>query len=107
MNLTSFPVGTVTFSALPITGSSITLQGTTITFVTSGATGLQVNIGGSVAATLASLLTLLNASADLNLVQAVYSVVGSTLNIFAAGIAFSATATTAPVSNATCVQAGP
>jgi hypothetical protein len=106
MNEGNCAPGSVTFSAPPVTGSSITLNGTSVGFVTSGATGLQVNIG-SVAATLASLLTLLNASADANLVQAVYSVVGSTLNIYSAGILFVSSASTSPASNAVATNAGP
>lgn len=77
-------VGTATFSGNPANNDTLTIGGTAITFVTSGATGNQVNIGATLAATLASLLSLLRASADANLVKFVYGVSGSRLNFDAA-----------------------
>ena len=74
----STAVGSAVFSTFPTASDTLTIDGTAITFVASGATGNQVNIG-TLAATLASLLTLLNASVDANLVKMTYAVVGSTL----------------------------
>ncbi|MFG1388810.1 autotransporter outer membrane beta-barrel domain-containing protein [Xanthobacter versatilis] len=76
--------GSVSFTTNPSASSTITLNGTAVTFVASGATGNQVNIGGSLSATLASLLTLLQGSADTQLVKFTYAVVGTSLNLTAA-----------------------
>lgn len=75
----STAVGNAAFSGQPTANDTLTIQGTAITFVASGATGNQVNIGGSLAVTLGSLLTFLNASVDTQLVKMTYSVVASTL----------------------------
>lgn len=74
-------LGIATFSANPTNADTITFDGSSVEFVTSGATGLQVNIGGTLAVTLASLLTLLNSSADSNIVKMSYSVVGDVLYV--------------------------
>lgn len=76
-------IGSITFSANPTATSTLVFNGTTITFVASGATALQVNIGANLFATLANLLTLLQASADTQLVKFQYSVAGATLNLVA------------------------
>ena len=47
--------GTITFSAQPAVSSTITIGGVVVTFVASGATGSQVNIGASVTATVLAL----------------------------------------------------
>jgi len=62
-------VSSITLSSNPINSATITINGTVITFVTSGATGNQVNIGASAAATATALYTMLNASSDANLVK--------------------------------------
>lgn len=82
-------IGSITFSANPVATSTLTFNGTTVTFVSSGATGTQVNIGANLSTTLANLLTLLQASADSQLVKFQYTVAGATLNLVAttAGIA--------------------
>lgn len=67
------------FSGNPAANDTLVINGTTVTFVASGATGNQVNIGGTLPVTLASLQTFLSASVDANLVKATYSVTGSTL----------------------------
>ena len=59
--------GTLTFAAQPNAGDTITLGGTVVTFVASGATGNQVNIQSSLAYTLTALQWLLTTSADANL----------------------------------------
>lgn len=51
---------TATFSANPAVSDTLTINSVAITFVASGATGNQVNIGGTLAATLASLASLMN-----------------------------------------------
>jgi hypothetical protein len=64
--------GKYTFAGQPANGSSIGLNGTVWTFVTSGATGNEVEIGANLAATLTALATALNASADGNTDDATY-----------------------------------
>ena len=54
--------GTFTFTAQPAATSTITINGVTVTFVASGATGAQVNIGASVTATVTALQTYLAAA---------------------------------------------
>jgi hypothetical protein len=77
----SAAVGSATFSGQPAANDTLTIAGTAITFVASGATGNQVNIGGTLAITLSNLMTFLNASADVNLVKATYFLGGPTSNI--------------------------
>lgn len=62
-NATTFWLDKVrlTFSAQPVAASTITIAGTVYTFVASGATGTQVNIGASLFATLTNLGTVINA----------------------------------------------
>lgn len=79
-----FATGNVSFTVNPTAGSTMTLGGSTVTFVASGATGLQVNIGATLAATMTALLSFLQASADVNLVKFTYSLSGTTLNLTAA-----------------------
>ncbi len=71
-------VGSASFSGPPANNDTITLNGTAITFVTSGATGNQVNIG-TTAVTLASLATLINASVDVQISKFKATVVGTIL----------------------------
>jgi hypothetical protein len=78
---TPYSLGTATFTANPGSGTTLVLNGTTVSFVTSGATGNQVNIGVTLAATLASLAIFLNASNDANISQSTYSVAGDVLTI--------------------------
>lgn len=54
--------GTLTLTANPAANDTVTINGTVITFVASGATGMQVNIGASNTATAASLVALINAN---------------------------------------------
>lgn len=63
----SAAVGNAAFSGNPTAADTLTLNGTAITFVASGATGNQVNIGATLSATLASLAALINGSADAQL----------------------------------------
>lgn len=74
--------GDITFTANPSAGHTITINGVVWTFVASGATGTQTNIGGSLAATLTQLATDLNASVNASITPATYSNGGGTkLNI--------------------------
>lgn len=81
-------VGTITFSDQPAADSTIEIDGVTITFKTSGATGNQSNLGVDLAATLSALVTKLNGlSGDPS--AATYSADATTLTIThdAAGLA--------------------
>ncbi len=73
--------GAIVFAANPSAAATITLDGTVITFVSALTTGNQVLIGGTLAATLAALLTFLNASTDVNLVKMTYGVSDTTLHV--------------------------
>lgn len=73
--------GVIIISRNPGIGSTITLGTTTVSFVASGATGTQVNIGANLAITLASLMTLLTGSADAQISQNTYNLVQSTITI--------------------------
>lgn len=74
--------GDITFTVNPSAGHTITINGVVWTFVASGATGTQTNIGGSLAATLTQLATDLNASVNASITPATYSNGGGTkLNI--------------------------
>jgi hypothetical protein len=79
-----YATGNIAFSAQPTAADTITIGGTAITFVSTGATGNQVNIAGTLALTLAALLTLLQASTDANLVKFTYGTTTGQLNITAA-----------------------
>ena len=65
--------GSFTFSAQPTAGSTITLNGVDWTFVASGATGNQTNLGANLAATLTALATNLNASANAEIAKVTYT----------------------------------
>lgn len=73
--------GTYTFTGNPNNGDNIVLNGVTWTFVTSGATGPQTNIGVNLAATLNNLSTDLNASANASLNVASYTNSSTVLTI--------------------------
>jgi hypothetical protein len=61
--------GTITFSANPAPADTVTVAGTAITFVASGAVGNQVNIAATLGNTVAGLMTLLLTSVDANLIK--------------------------------------
>lgn len=73
--------GNFLFTANPANLDTITLNGTVVTFVDSGASGNQVNIGVDLATTLDSLVTFLQASADAQLVKFTYALAGAQLNL--------------------------
>lgn len=95
--------GTVTFTIQPTAAQVLVIGGSSISFVASGATGLQVNIGATLAVTLSNLMTLLQTSTDTNLVKAIYSLSGLVLTITAAaaGTAGNSITTTTTVAGAT------
>ena len=65
--------GSILFSQKPAIGSTITLNGTVVTFVASGATALQVNLGVDLDTTLTALVSMLNLSADVEISKLTYS----------------------------------
>lgn len=75
----AYATGLILFTSNPAAGSTVSLGGTTVTFVASGASGNQVNIGANLAATLQNLKTFANASADANLALAIYDASTTTL----------------------------
>lgn len=68
------PTGWIALPTNPSATNTINLNGTTWTFVASGAVGPQTNIGGNAAATMTTLVTNLNASADAQVVKNTYAV---------------------------------
>ena len=74
---------TATFSGQPSPNDTLTVGSTVITFVASGATGTQVNIGSSLSVTLSNLLTFLQASSDPNIIKFTFALAGSVLTFFA------------------------
>jgi hypothetical protein len=70
--------GDITFTVNPTAGHTITINGVLWTFVASGATTAQTNIGGSLTATLTQLATDLNASVNASITPATYSNSGGT-----------------------------
>ena len=69
--------GSVTLASNAANLDTLTLNGTTITFVTGTPVGNQVLIGGSTGATLTNLYTFLTTSADANLVLFKYGFINS------------------------------
>ncbi len=98
--------GSIAFAAQPAVNATVTINGTVFTFVASGATGNQCNIGGSLAVTMTNLATVLNASVVPGVAAATYTGAAAALNIVHdtlghAGNAFTLAASTSPASNAT------
>jgi hypothetical protein len=65
--------GTIALSGLPLNNDTVTVNGTVVTWKTSGATGNQVNIAGTGALTATALYTFLAASADANIAACTYA----------------------------------
>lgn len=78
VGVTPAAVGTITFSDQPAVASAIQLNGTTFTFVATGATGNQINIGANLAATMTATAVALNASVVPGVALATYAAVGGT-----------------------------
>jgi len=98
--------GAITFSGNPANNATISLNGVTWTFVSSGASGTQTNIQGTLAGTLTQLATDLNASANASIDDAKYVATATALNIEArepgpAANAFALAASSSPASNGT------
>jgi phage tail sheath protein FI len=81
--------GQIIFSREPGIGSTLTFDGTTVTFVSGTPTGSQVQLGGNLDITLNRLLDFLQNSPDNHINDNTYSLVGGTLLIIqkAAGAA--------------------
>lgn len=62
----AFASGTATFSGQPTAADTLTINGVAFEFVASGATGTQVNIGASLAATLTNFVTVFNTNKATN-----------------------------------------
>lgn len=78
----SNPLRNITLVTNPVAGSTININGVTWTFVTSGATGNQVNIGANLDATLAQLATATGIALNPPLAAASYSnISGSKLGV--------------------------
>lgn len=98
--------GTVTFSVNPTAGDTVTLNGTVFTFVASGATGNQVNIGVDLATTLTSAAVVYNASVVAGVALATYTENGTVVTVTydtyaAAGNTYTLAASAATASGAT------
>jgi hypothetical protein len=105
--------GTITFAANPAAGDTITLGGTVWTFVDDAPGAEETEIAGTLEATLAALVTGLNASADPEIAKAAYSNPEGTddlLIVFdgigVAGNAFTIAASAATVSRPTLTGGG-
>ena len=76
----TYATGTITFSLNPSAAATITLNGTAWTFVSAYTTGTnQILIGSTLAITLATAQTLLNASTDTNTAKMTYSCSGTVI----------------------------
>jgi hypothetical protein len=71
--------GDIVFTDNPTATETLSLGGTTVTFVSASPTGSEVLLGPTLAATLNNLQTLLNNSTDANISQATYLLVNNTL----------------------------
>lgn len=96
--------GSLIFATQPAVNSTVTIAGVAVTFVASGATGAQVNIGANVAATVTALQTYLASVGSGALSNQTYAASGNTLTVTAktAGVAAnSVTLAAQAASNAT------
>lgn len=73
--------GTISLTGNPAAANTVTIGGTTVTFVASAPTGNQVLIGATAAATALNLQAFLAASVDANIAQATYSTVGTVTTV--------------------------
>lgn len=98
--------GSIAFSGQPAVNSTVTINGTVFTFVASGATGNQCNIGANLPATMTALAVVLNASVVPGVAAATYTGGAAALTIAYdtmghAGNAFTLAASSSPASNGT------
>lgn len=77
----SAAVGNIAFTSNPTNSQTIILNGVTWTFVTSGATGSETNIGISLSATLTALASNLTASSNADITVANYSAAAAQIDI--------------------------
>jgi hypothetical protein len=97
--------GDIVFSAQPAVSATITINSVVFTFVASGATGPQINIGTDVGDTIDNMVSVLNASVSGSVTPATYSNVGDTTLHVAydtpgtAGNAFTLAASASPASH--------
>ena len=89
--------GYIDFTSQPVDGNTIVINAKTITFKTSGASGLQSNIGPTLNDTITALAAVLNGSIDASISTQTYLADGARLWIAedAAGVAGNAIAITA------------
>lgn len=73
--------GTLTFAAQPAVNSTVTIAGQAVTFVTTGASGNQVNIGVNVAATVTALQAFLAGVSTGALSTQTYTAAGNVLTV--------------------------
>ena len=73
----------IAFTVNPIATQTLTIGATTVTFVSSGASGLQVNVAGSLSGTLSNLMTFLGASSDSQILLCSYQLLGTTITLTA------------------------
>lgn len=99
--------GNIAFTVNPSAGHTITLNGVAWSFVASGATGNQTNIGANLNATLTQLATDLNASVNASVTPATYSnSAGTALAIVHDTLGASGNAYTLASGNANAVPSG-
>lgn len=82
----AYSTGQINLTGQPSAGNTVTINGTTIEFVASGATGAQVNIGASSSATASNLLTYINANSASLLVSATITTPTSLVRLTSTGI---------------------
>lgn len=96
--------GSITFSVLPTANDTITVDGTTITFVASSPTGSQVLIGGTTAQTASNLQIFLAASTGVNITKMIYDVSGAVVSVTALNGGVAGNAFTLAVSNPSSIS---
>jgi hypothetical protein len=69
--------GSILFTVQPTATQTITLNGTVFTYIASGATALQINIGGNLVQTVQNTIAQLQASADAQAVKFTYAPSGA------------------------------
>lgn len=73
--------GTITFTGTGTAADTVTVNGISIELVASGATGNEINIGGTAAATAGNLWTFLNGSSNASIDVASYSLNGAVITV--------------------------
>lgn len=89
--------GNLTIVTLPLANDTVTVNGVVITFVASGATGAQVNIGADIPTTANSLAALINGVPDSTDPNTLYTIYG-TAPLAGTGVSATTTGTTGVVS---------